>query len=75
MRKVINKLVIGDRIETVLIDRLKPHLGLEHVEAASPPQRGRPGRPVQWPLLRIQSPRPLLGRAHVETRNPRDICT
>jgi transposase InsO family protein len=35
-------LQVGDRVETVSIDRLKPHLGLRPLQPASPPRRGRP---------------------------------
>jgi hypothetical protein len=31
----------GDRVETVSVDRLKPHLGTGPVAPASPPTRGR----------------------------------
>jgi cleavage and polyadenylation specificity factor subunit 1 len=33
---------LGDRVETVSVDRLKPHLGLDSTRAATPPVRGRP---------------------------------
>jgi cleavage and polyadenylation specificity factor subunit 1 len=36
------KLAIGDQVETVSVDRLKPHLGLASPEPAEPPRRGRP---------------------------------
>ena len=36
------KLKIGDRVETVSRDRLKPHLGEEEPQEAAPPRRGRP---------------------------------
>jgi len=35
-------LQVGDRVESVSIDRLKPHLGLSPLQPASPPHRGRP---------------------------------
>jgi hypothetical protein len=37
----------GDRVETVPVDRLKPHLGTGPVASASPPARGRPRKAVQ----------------------------
>jgi hypothetical protein len=37
----------GDRVETVFVDRLKPHLGTGPVAPASPPARGRPRKAVQ----------------------------
>jgi len=40
-------LSMGGRTEVVSVDRLKPHLGEAPVTAATPPQRGRPRRPVQ----------------------------
>jgi hypothetical protein len=37
---------IGNKTDSVTVDRLKPHLGAEPVEAATPPRRGRPpGKP------------------------------
>ncbi len=36
------KLDLGDRMDTVSVDRLKPHRGSAPVEAASAPRRGRP---------------------------------
>ncbi|MFN9939802.1 MAG: hypothetical protein ACK56I_10050, partial [bacterium] len=37
----------GNRVETVSVDRLKPHLGTGPVAPASPPARGRPRKAVQ----------------------------
>jgi hypothetical protein len=34
-------------VETVSVDRLKPHLGTGPVAPASPPARGRPRKAVQ----------------------------
>jgi hypothetical protein len=39
-------LVVGHRLETVSIDRLKPHVGEGPVEAAQPPRRGWPPEPT-----------------------------
>ena len=39
------KLQVGEKIEVVSRDRLKPHLGRVDPEAAVPPRRG-PGGPV-----------------------------
>ena len=36
------KLQVGEKIEVVSRDRLKPHLGRVAPEAAVPPRRGRP---------------------------------
>jgi hypothetical protein len=36
------KLKMGDRVEAVTVDRLKPHLGKSAVLPAAPPPRGRP---------------------------------
>jgi hypothetical protein len=36
------KLQVGERVETVSIDRLKPHVGADQPEVAVPPKRGRP---------------------------------
>jgi transposase InsO family protein len=36
------RLLIGDREESVSVDRLKPHLGTAATSPAFPPQRGRP---------------------------------
>ena len=36
------KLQVGDRQESVSVDRLKPHLGSSPVVPAAPPARGRP---------------------------------
>ncbi len=33
---------VGGRQESVSVDRLKPHLGVQQVEPAVPPRRGRP---------------------------------
>jgi hypothetical protein len=33
---------VGGRHESVSMDRLKPHLGVQQVEPAAPPRRGRP---------------------------------
>ena len=38
------KLAVGDKTETVSIDRLKPHLGLSPLVPATPAARGRPTR-------------------------------
>ena len=38
------KLAVGDKTETVSIDRLKPHLGLSPLVPATPAARGRPAR-------------------------------
>ena len=45
------KLQVGERVEVVCWDRLKPHLGRVAPEGAVPPTR--PGRPLwfQWLLL------------------------
>ena len=43
------KLQVGERVEVVSRDRLKPHLGIVAPRAAVPPTRGRgekPGGPV-----------------------------
>ncbi len=37
----------GSRVETVSVDRLKPHLGTGPVAPASPRARGRPRKAVQ----------------------------
>ncbi len=39
------QLSVGDKVETVSIDRLKPHTGSGPVQAAQPPRRGRPPAP------------------------------
>ena len=36
------RLQVGEREETVSIDRLKPHRGAAPVQPAQPPSRGRP---------------------------------
>ena len=36
------RLAVGDKMEAVSVDRLKPHLGLDSPEPADPPRRGRP---------------------------------
>jgi len=36
------KLRVGERVEVVSIDRLKPHRGAAPVQPAQPPARGRP---------------------------------
>ena len=36
------KLLVGDRLEVVSVDRLQAHQGAVDPEAAQPPQRGRP---------------------------------
>jgi hypothetical protein len=33
---------MGDKVEVVSVDRLKPHLGTAAVLPAQPPRRGRP---------------------------------
>jgi hypothetical protein len=38
------KLAVGDKTETVSVDRLKPHLGLSPLVPATPAARGRPIR-------------------------------
>ena len=38
----IFKIQVGNRVEAVSVDRLKPHLGAAPVDAAQPPPRGRP---------------------------------
>jgi len=38
------KLAVGDKTETVSVDRLKPHLGLSPLVPATPAARGRPTR-------------------------------
>jgi len=35
-------LQIGARVETISVDRIKPHVGVELTPVASPPTRGRP---------------------------------
>jgi len=42
-------LAVGGRLETVSVDRLKPHLGPSPVDPASPPRRGRP--PLRQPAV------------------------
>jgi hypothetical protein len=39
---------VGGRHESVSVDRLKPHLGMQQVEPAAPPRRGRP--PLRRPM-------------------------
>jgi hypothetical protein len=39
------RLQVGDREEAVSVDRLKPHTGVEPVQPATPPKRGRPPHP------------------------------
>ena len=36
------KVRVGDRLENITVDRLKPHRGQEEVKVAVPPKRGRP---------------------------------
>jgi hypothetical protein len=43
------RLHLGQRVETVSVDRLKPHLGTEQPVAASPPRRGRPAARASGP--------------------------
>ncbi len=38
------KVRIGDTVEVVSVDRLKPHLGTQPLEPASPAAKGRPKR-------------------------------
>jgi hypothetical protein len=38
---------VGDRVETISVDRLKPHLGQE---AVAPPPAAKRGRPPRMPL-------------------------
>jgi hypothetical protein len=46
------RLQVGEREETVSVDRLKPHTGEEPVQPAAPPKRGRlPCRLPHPPLL------------------------
>jgi hypothetical protein len=67
-REKFFKLEVGGLPEVVSVDRLKPHLGMAPVMAASPPKRGCPKGPEQWrppvqpfrpplegPLLRMKS--------------------
>jgi hypothetical protein len=39
------RIAVGNTVETVSIDRLKPHMGSSPVEVAQPPRRGRPPAP------------------------------
>ncbi len=41
------KIQKGNRVESVSVDRLKPHLGTGPVAPASPPARGRPRKAAQ----------------------------
>jgi hypothetical protein len=41
-REKVFDIQMGPRVESVSIDRLKPHRGDGHVEQATPPVRGRP---------------------------------
>jgi hypothetical protein len=43
-------ILIGDRRETVSVDRLKAHLGSSTVQPALPPSRGRPQRAAAVPV-------------------------
>ena len=68
------KLVIGDRHETVSIDRLKPaHLDVDQpVRVAQPRRRGRPPR-VQLPALAAPPQPAMPSPAIVKTRSGRSV--
>ncbi len=57
---------LGGRQEVVSIDRLKPHLGLDPVDPATAPRRGRPPREVLPAPVPVD---PSLGGGHVAAVN------
>jgi len=44
-RKVF-KVQVGEEVETISVDRLKPHTGVGSFQPAVPPKRGRPPKRV-----------------------------
>ena len=43
-RRKTFRVQLGDRVDSISVDRLKPHLGVGEPTAAQPPRRGRPPR-------------------------------
>jgi hypothetical protein len=71
-RQKVFDLQVGERVETVSVDRLKPHRGAAPVSPTAPPRRGRPpgsGGSSSSPPSPTSSP--SLGGGHVAA----DICT
>jgi hypothetical protein len=60
------KLQVGERVEVISIDCLKPHRGTIPVQPAQPPARGEP--PAADPLL-ILTLGPQIGRGTVAEQN------